>query len=215
MGHGASFRLPYGTGREFRRENREMECSHVVSTKDSLIAPVHERMPNVSPSPALPPLFLSSFLSFSCRRSCPSQDGFGSHWAFLKRTHSLLHEFKGHPLRLLYSSNLHCNPTVHDEWLSGLRGPPEGAVGGCLVRNALSDPAHQASGVHARRNRDYHRTWHQASPGAHHRGPHLSRSRQLRGHWHVCGVWAGGQGNGRTWRDCVLHHCCCCVHTIR
>lgn len=71
MGHGASFRLPYGTGREFRRESREMECSHVVSTKDSLIAPVHERMPNVSPSPALPPTILVFFLVFLLQTFMP------------------------------------------------------------------------------------------------------------------------------------------------
>lgn len=71
MGHGASFRLPYGTGREFRRENREMECSHVVSTKDSLIAPVQERMPNVSPSPALPPTILVFFLVFLLQTFMP------------------------------------------------------------------------------------------------------------------------------------------------
>ena len=52
---------------------------------------------------------------------------------------------------------------AQDEWLPRLPGPPASAVGGCLVRHALQDPAHQTGGVHAGGNWGHHSTWHQAS----------------------------------------------------
>lgn len=88
-------------------------------------------------------------------------------------------------------------------------------MGDCLVCGALPDPAHQAGGVHAGGNRGHLGAWDQAGSGAHHCGPHLSWSRQLRGHWHVCGVRPGGQGDGRPRGHRVFHHRCCGIHIIR
>ena len=129
-----------------------------------------------------------------------------------------LDEFQKHPLRFLQPTFVSWPsplPVSQDEWLPHLPRPPAGAVGGRLVCHALSDPAHQTGGVHAGGNWGHHGTWHQASPSAHHHGPHLARRRQLRGHRDVRGIWAGGQGDGRTWCHCVLHHCSRRVHTVR
>lgn len=165
-----------------------------------------------------PPGLIFSFLVFFLQTFMPRRKLL---WAPLglawKGGPCVLHEFQTHPLKASIALLYQLTSTINSqhERLPRLPGPPAGAVGGSLVCHALQGPAHQTRGVHAGGNGDHHSTRHQASPGAHHHGPHLTGCWQLRGHWDVRGVWPGGQGNGRTWCYSVLHHCSCCIHIIR
>lgn len=106
-------------------------------------------------------------------------------------------------------------PSTSHEQLLLTPGPTAGAVGGCRPCPTHPRPAYQARGVNAGGYGDRRHPGLQASQGPHHPRPHLPRRWELRGHWHVRGVWPGGQGNGGAWGHRFLHHRCCCLHLVR
>lgn len=214
MQHGAGFTLPFQTGGETPigkgtfsyHEQKRWSCFYqlrMLTFKSCFVSHL---------------VSSSLFLCFSCRYSCPGEGRCGSLRTFPNRRPPFTRWLPELPTKAsgaLFHQLSFTQATTQDEWLPGLTGSPTGTVGGRLVCHALQDPTHQTSGVHAGGHWGHHGTWHQTGPGAHHCRPHISWSWQLCGHWHVCGVWPGSQGNGGAWCHRVLHHRCSCIYFIR